>query len=190
MSARTCRGDLIHCVAGYIEAAYDPATRKAIYDRLDERSREALATVERFDWYPVDGAVAILGAIAAHHRETDGEVAARLEGIGRLLAEMSMSEHRLLFRLLTPALFASKAQDLWSRKSRCGALSVPTCDPEERRLTARFTGGEDFAYIGWVLPGFIMATLEAIGCADVRASFELDPREPAPAEIVYEIAWG
>lgn len=181
---------MIHSAASFIEKAYEPATRKQIYDRISPRIRELFAFVNKFDWYPVEDAVTIFRAIATHHRESDGNVARALEGVGREIAETaSTSSLKLLFRLMTPALFAKKAPDLWARNTRCGELSVTSFDAAGRTMAITLDDVDGYDFIGLVAAGFMLFALEAVGCAKPRASFAFDPDRPAPSSIAYELAW-
>ncbi|MBX3229281.1 MAG: hypothetical protein KIT84_18330 [Labilithrix sp.] len=181
---------MIHSAASYIEKAYEPATRKRIYDRISPRVRELFAFVNKFEWYPVDDAAEIFRAIAAHHRESDGKIAAALEGVGRQIAETaSTTSLKLLFRLMTPALFAKKASDLWERNSRCGELAVPSFEAANRKMSMKLTDVEGFDFIGLVASGFVLYALEAVGCKNPRASFVFDEGSPAPSALAYELTW-
>lgn len=187
---RTCRGYMIHSAASFIEKAYEPVTRKQIYERIPPRVRELLAFVNKFEWYSVEEASSLFRAIAAHHRESDGKLSTALEGVGREIAETaSTTSLKLLFRLMTPKLFAKKATDLWARNSRCGQLSVPSFDAATRRMQVTLDDVGGFDYIGRVASGFFLFALEAVGCDAPRVSFTFDDAEPAPNEIAYEFAW-
>lgn len=180
---------MIHSAASYIEKAYEPATKKQIYERIPPRIRELFAFVDKFEWYPIDDAIAIFRALAAHHREGDGHVQAALEGVGRQIAETaSTTSLKLLFRLMTPSLFAKKAPDLWERNS-CGELAVTKFDAERRRMNLTLKDVDGFDFIGVVAGGFVLYALEAVGCAKPKASFAFDARTPAPAAVDYEMTW-
>ena len=121
---------MIHSAASYIENAYDPPTKKQIYDRISPRVRELFAFVNKFEWYPVEDAAEIFRAIAAHHREGDGNVVPALQGVGRQIAEAaSTTSLQLLFRLMTPSLFAKKAADLWETSTRLAGLNPESAPP-------------------------------------------------------------
>lgn len=180
---------MIHSAASYIEKAYDPQTRKQIYERIPPRVRELFAFVNKFEWYPAEDATTIFRAIAAYHQETDGKVTAALEGIGRELASTaSTTSLQLLFRLMTPALFAKKAPDLWERNS-CGDLEVTRFDPDEHRMTMTLKDVDGFEFIGLVAGGFVLFALEAVGCKAPAASFPFDAANPSPARVDYELTW-
>ena len=180
---------MIHSAASYIENAYDPPTRKQIYDRISPRVRELFAFVNKFEWYPAADAAEIFRAIAAHHRENGGDVAPALQGVGRQIAETaSTTSLQLLFRLMTPSLFAKKAPDLWERNS-CGDLAVTSFDGDARRMTMTLADVGGFDFIPLVAAGFVLFALEAVGCKKPTASFPFDAAVPAPAAVDYELTW-
>lgn len=187
---RTCRGYMIHSAASFIEKAYEPATRKQIYDRVPPHIRELFAFVNNFDWYPAEDAASIFRAIAKHHREGDGNIVRALEAVGREIAETaSTTSLRLLFRLMTPSLFAKKAPELWARNSRFGELTVTSFDGAARKMGITLRGVEGFDFIGLVAAGFVLFALEAVGCKSPRATFDFDLEHPAPSSIPYELTW-
>lgn len=181
---------MIHSTANHIEKAYDPTTRKGIYDRVNPRVRELLASIERIQWYPVGDLAEIFRAIASHHQETDGKQQLALERVGRSIAETATTTSlRLLFRLMTPALFAAKATSLWDRNSRGCVLSVPSYEPGKREMRVKLTGARGYDHIGSVAPGFILFALETMGCRDARVSFDPSDESKARDEFVYDFAW-
>lgn len=180
---------MIHGAASYIEKAYEPATRKQIYERISPRVRELFAFVNKFDWYPSADAAETFRAIAAHHRDGDGKLDRALEGVGREIAEAaSTTSLKLVFRLMTPALFAKKAPDLWERNS-CGDLAVTTFDAGERRMTMKLSDVGGFDYISLVACGFVLFALEEVGCKKPAARFAFDAAEPGPSVVDYEFTW-
>jgi hypothetical protein len=190
MTENVCRGSMIHSTASHIEKAYDPATRKSIYDRVNPRVRELLASIERIDWYPVDDLAEIFRAIASHHRETDGKQLLALERVGRSIAETATTTSlRLLFRLMTPTLFAAKAASLWERNSRGCVLSVASYQRDKREMRVKLTGARGYDHIGAVAPGFILFALETMGCKDARVSFDPSDDSKARDEFLYDFAW-
>lgn len=180
---------MIHSAASYIEKAYDPPTRKQIYERIPPRVRELFAFVNKFEWYPCEDAAAVFRAIAEHHAKEDGKVELALEGVGREIAETaSTTSLRLLFRLMTPSLFAKKASDLWERYS-CGRLAVSSFDAGTHRMSVSLEDVEEFDFVGLVAAGFVLFALEAVGCEQPRASFAFDAARPAPDSVDYELTW-
>ncbi len=190
MTEHVCRGYMIHSTANHIEKAYDPSTRKSIYDRVNPRVRELLATIERVQWYPIDDLAEIFRAIASHHRETDGKQLEALERVGRSIADTATTTSlRLLFRLMTPALFAAKASSLWERNSRGCALSVSSYDPDRRQMKIALTGARGYDHIGSVLPGFVLGALETIGCKDPRVTFDVADESGTRDSYAYDFSW-
>ncbi|AKU99079.1 hypothetical protein AKJ09_05743 [Labilithrix luteola] len=189
MSEHVCRGYMIHSTATYIETAYAPMAKKGIYDRIPPHTRELLATLELSCWYPTDDLMELLRAIASHHRDTDGEQRLTLERVGRTIAEPADSTSlRLLFKLMTPALFATKAPALWERNNRGSKLRVVTYDDEARRMTVGLEGTRGRELLGALVPGFVSRTLELMGCTDPSVTSPVLDDAPHD-ELLYAFAW-
>lgn len=189
MSEHVCRGYMIHSTATYIEGAYEPIAKKGIYDRIAPHTRELLATFELLNWYPIDDLMELLRAIASHHRETDGEQRLALERVGRTIAEPTASTSlRLLFSLMTPALFAAKAPSLWERNSQGSTLRVVSYEADVHRMTVGLRGARGRELLGALVPGFVSRTLELIGCTDPRVTSRA-PDDASDDELLYAFAW-
>jgi hypothetical protein len=89
---------------------------------------------------------------------------------------------------MTPSLFAKKASDLWERNS-CGVLSVTSYEGSARRMKLTLSDIEGFDFISLVAGGFVLYALEAVGCAEPKASFAFDDAKPAPRAVDYELTW-
>jgi hypothetical protein len=190
MSERTARGYMVQSTVAYIEKSYDEASRKRIYESIDPRVREVMRSATQIAWYPVQDLAVMFRAIAAHHQRTDGKVREALVGVGRSIGETATSTFlKIVLRILTPARFASKMPDFWQRDHRCGSLSAPTCEPENRRIVAVLKDVEGYDCIGPVAAGFVLFAFEHLGLKNVRVSFDWTLEDAGPSEVAYTFTW-
>jgi len=190
MSERTSRGYMVQSVTDYIGTSYDESERRQILERIDPGIRHMMQNVNPITWYPVEDVAKIFAAIAAHHQATDGKVREALENVGRKIATTATTTFlKLVLRILTPALFASKMPHFWSRDNRCGTLRALEFEAKENRLVAVLedVGGYDF--IGAVTPGFIFFALEHLGNKNVRAAYDWTIENPGPDSLTYVVTW-
>ena len=190
MSERTSRGYMVQSVARYIDGTYDDEARRQILGRIDPDVRRMMESVNPVAWYPVQDVAKIFAAIAGHHEATDGNPRQALENVGRSIAEMATTMFlKLVLRILTPALFASKLPQFWSRDNRCGTLRTVEFESGKKRLVATLDDVGDFDFIGAVAPGFLLFALEHLGYKNVRVDYEWTPESARANSFRYELTW-
>lgn len=190
MSERTSRGYMVQSTISFIDKTYDPEARAKINAFVPERVRQAFANLNKVGWYPVEDVAELYRAIALYHRETDGNELKALENVGRSIAETATNTFlKLILRVLTPGLFASKMGDFWQRDNRCGTLQCIKYEPGENRMIVTLTGVKGYDFIGPVAPGFILFAFKALGFKDGRVSFPWDPANPGPDAFEYDFRW-
>lgn len=187
---RTSRGYMITSSVAYIEKAYDRATQEKILNSMPERIRSLIANVDKVGWYPVEDVAEIFRAVANHHHATDGRVLEALEGVGRSIGETATNTFlKLVLKLLTPSLFASKMGRFWPRDNRCGTLKCTEFNEAEKLIRAELTGMTGYDFIGPVVAGFLLYTLEGLGLKSSSVTYPWNFEVPGPDAIVYEYRW-
>jgi hypothetical protein len=185
------RGYMIISCATHIRRAYDAENQRLIFARLPDETRTLLDHVNKVEWYPRKHAKGLFTAVARHHMETDGQAREALRGVGRSIAEMATSTFlKLLMKLMTPALFAKKVPDFWSRDHRGGTMSVDASAIDKRKVVVFHREIEGYDYVAGTAPGFLGFALESIGCKNVACDIVgWDIDNPGPAEVRYDIRW-
>jgi hypothetical protein len=148
----------------FIKENYDDETRNGIYERMSEPAREMLRTIKREDWMPVEHVGNVASALfhASGEREHGYQDMVRA---GAAIADYATNTYvRLLIKLMTPKIMASKWPDIWKKSHNFGLMQ---CQLEnDRMLRMTLSGVENYTHIGPVAVGFLTFALKAMNMPD------------------------
>src|SRR5262245_50200065 len=120
---RLVKGVHILPLHDFIAELGDEERTAGIYDRMRPQTREMLRAVQRDEWKPMalvaDINDAIFASRAAPEQGYDEVVAA-----GKVIADYAAGTYvRLLIKLMTPKILASKWPDIWRKTHNFGEMT-------------------------------------------------------------------
>jgi len=161
---RLVKGIHILPLHDFIKENYDEKTQAEIYARMSEPAREMLKTVKREDWMPV----ALVSSVAdALFRATEDPKDAYQEVVraGAAIADYATNTYvRLLIKLMTPKIMASKWPDIWKKSHNFGVMSCVL--ESDRMLRMTISGVDGYTHIGPTAVGFLTFALKAMNMPD------------------------
>jgi len=169
-------------------AELDDDERKAgIYDRMRQETREMLKSVQREQWRPMQLVADINDAIYTSCNEP-AEGYADMVAAGKVIADYAAGTYvRLLIKLMTPKILASKWPAIWSKSHNFGEMK---CKLEtDRLLRMTLDDVRDYTHVGPSTVGFLTFSLNAMGLPDAKV-VQLE-REASPNSTRYEfqVTW-
>jgi hypothetical protein len=182
------RGYMIANVAGYLRDLVGEAEAKRMIDGMSPKNREIVLSTKSAVWSPVGALSELLNTIASNANGNDDEAQRLLINCGKYMArEATNTFLRLLMRMLTPALFAKKLPDLWSRDCNRGKLVVEMSD--EKLLCKVFeTAGFDHAVC--TACGFVSFALETMGKKVEQTTLrDWSLKSPSKNGASFELVW-
>ncbi|MBX3092878.1 MAG: hypothetical protein KF801_10285, partial [Cryobacterium sp.] len=124
------------------------------------------AAYDKMLWYPLSTISALYSGIAQLHDGDEAKAFATLRGCGMFIAESATNTFlKLLMRVMTPSVFASKAPNIWTRDNRYGRMETELLGPREMAVHLR--GVADYAHVGPVVAGFGSFAMGAVGAKDL-----------------------
>lgn len=179
---RLIKGIHILPLHDFVNEHYDDETRTAIYGKMRPETRDMLKTVKRDEWKPVSMVSDINQAIYSSCK--DPETGYRdIISSGNAIADYAAGTYvRLLIKLMTPKIMASKWPDIWKKSHNFGVMK---CKLEADRLL-RMTLDEvgDYTHIGPCAVGFLTFSLNAMGLPEAKV-VQLN-RDASPNSVRYE----
>ena len=157
---------------------------QAIVSRA-ERNATALKPAT---WYPRQDVVDLWRAIAAAHPD-EASARAALVACGTNIGTFAAGTFlKLLFKVLTPRMFANKFPDLWIRDSQGGYIEMGAV--EDNSLKFMFKDMAGFDHISPISQGWVGFALTSLGLKQLQASCSpWSLAEPGPREIQFEAHW-
>jgi len=186
---RMIRGYSVKQQLSFLETQYEPAVSERLLAQVPSEVRRELAVVKPAEWYPREHSVHILRAIAAHGGNSEQVVQSDLVRCGTFIAtEATNTFLKLLMKMLTPALFAKKIPEFWSRDMKGGRFEVESSGPGHIKL--KLSDVEGFDHIGMLSIGWITFGMQAMGKADVNvAQHGWSLATPGAKQIAYDLTW-
>jgi hypothetical protein len=138
-------------------------SRKAdeILAGLSPATRAAATELKPADWFSVDVYAELLNALAAQSNGNADDARETLIACGEYVArEASNTFLKMLMRILTPSLFASKLPALWRRDFSGGKLEA---DIQHDRLVCRMFEIKGFDHAPCTAAGFVKFALSSMG---------------------------
>lgn len=190
MTEQVIRGYLIHGCMDYIDG-FETEERERMYSSLASDVSRDRSSYDKMSWYPLKTICELNGAIARVHHGDEAKAYEALRNCGRSIAEAATNSFlRLLMRIMTPAVFAKKAPDLWARDNRHGRMETDTSRLADRHLVINLRGVGGYDHAGPVCAGFGMFALKAVGGNDIDVKVSgWSLGTPGPSEVRLDMTW-
>lgn len=185
------RGYSVKQQLNFLETQYEPSVSERLLALVPQDVRRDLAAVKPAEWYPRQHSVHILRAIAAHGGKDEQAVQNDLVRCGTFIAtEATNTFLKLLMKILTPALFAKKIPEFWTRDMKGGRFEVDVADASGGRIKLSLNDIEGFDHIGIVSMGWISFGMQAMGKTDVKVTQQgWSLSTPGARKISYDLTW-
>lgn len=185
-TTRRVRGFMLGNAVRFVEETYPPAKRQTIESAYSPELRRLAGRIERNTWYPLEHLIEVFDGLALVHRDPK-ELGEAVERAGRFLAEEATNTFmRLLLKILTPRLFASKFNEFWKRYHEFGELRYDVSDID--RNVVRFEI-EGYDYLHFLASGWIRHVFEALGKSGIRVETNVPLGERSVPLMKWEATW-
>ena len=184
---RLIKGIHILPLHDFVNEHYDDDTRSAIYARMRQETRDMLAAVKRDEWRPMAHVADINAAIYASSKDpTTGYN--DIIGTGKAIADYAAGTYvRLLIKLMSPKIMASKWPDIWKKSHNFGDMK---CKLEaDRSLRMTLDDVRDYTHIGPCFVGFLTFSLNAMGLPDAKVVQLNSDASPNSARYEFQLTW-
>src|SRR4029078_2171880 len=95
---------------------------------------------------------------------------------GRCIANNAINTFlRLLVKFLRPSLFAGKFVDFFRKDHNFGLVDTDLTDIEKNRFVLNMSEVDGYYYVAPLSIGWIIPTLDAMGCKDLKVRETLSP---------------
>jgi hypothetical protein len=189
MNELSARGYILATTAGYLRETAGAEKAEKIIKGLSTELQQAIGTVTPANWYPIPLLAELNRAMVASLAGNDEQRAREiLEGCGRYMGhEASNTFLRLLMRMLTPGLFATKLPSIWKRDFTGGRLEIDVTDTQ---LVCRIFDTYGHDHIGPISAGWIGFALKAMGkTIEKTVLHKWSLAEPNPNGVAIEYTW-
>ncbi len=161
----------------------NPEIRAKIPSGVVQEFTRVEPTLSPVGWYPRSQLKAVYEALAKT-QSTEAEAYSLLERCGTATAEGATSSYmKLVLKILTPRMFASKFPDFWGRDHQNGRATVEFFGSDHHMLFRVYDVG-GFSHIGPISAGFVKYLMTVIGEKGVQVT--CDPwslANPGPSEL-------
>lgn len=174
----------------HLKQSYSAEQLNAAVASLSPELRDQLDSIEPFEFYPRRYFAEVVQAVAGLHEDEEERYAALAtlgEGIARGATNTFL---RLLMRMMTPRLFARKAQTIWSKDHRGGTIKADPSKLAQKEMTITISELDGFAYMNAISLGWMRFGFGAMGCKNVRSELtEGKLPEVYPSTISVKVSW-
>jgi hypothetical protein len=183
------RGYVIAAHVGFALHHYDADVAAKIAASLPETIRDP-AKIDVVEWFPREYSIRVLRAIAAV--KNDPVLSYEdLVKCGHYTCEIATSTYlKLLLRILTPKIWASKVTHYFKRDMSRGHVTVDSSAVDKNRLVVHLEDIEGFDHLGPVSAGFLQRSIQSLGKKDVTVTQEgYSFEKPGPEAVHFTLAW-
>ena len=184
---RLIKGVHILPLNDFIAELRDEERRAQIYDRMRQETREMLRSVQRDEWRPMPLVADINEAIYTS-RDQPEQGYEDMVAAGKAIADYAAGTYvRLLIKLMTPKILASKWPDIWRKSHNFGAM---TCRLEsDRLLLMTIDDVRDYTHVAPYTVGFLTFSLNAMGLPDAHVAHLERDASPNSSRYEFQITW-
>ena len=169
---RLVKGIHILPLHDFIKESYDEQTQAGIYERISEPAREMLKTVKREDWMPLALVANVADALFKASKDPQ-EGYQEVVKSGAAIADYATNTYvRLLIKLMTPKIMASKWPDIWKKSHNFGVMQCHLESDRMLRMTLSDVAG--YTHIGPTAVGFLTFALKAMNMPDATVMQVMD----------------
>jgi uncharacterized protein (TIGR02265 family) len=184
---RLIKGVHILPLHDFIAELPDEERRARIYDRMQQDTREMLRTVQRDEWRPM-ALVADMNEAIYTSRDEPAHGYEDMVAAGKAIADYAAGTYvRLLIKLMTPKILASKWPAIWRKSHSFGEM---TCVLEsDRLLRMTLADVRDYTHVAPFVVGFLTFSLNAMGLADADVAHIERDASPNSSRYEFQITW-
>lgn len=147
-----------------------PEKAEEVKRKFSGRLHADLDRVGRFDFVPRAHLSEVTTAIADLEGDPDARFQLITELGGYIAHGATNTFLRLLMRMMTPQLFASRADAIWKKDNRGGYVEVDTSELASGKLGMTFKEMDGFAYYRAICVGWMDFAFQRMGAKNVRIS--------------------
>jgi hypothetical protein len=185
------RGSPIIAITRFVEERLDPDARRQVLEQLPAKVAAQLPKLHPNDFYPIEFSNVLLDGIASTVPDKVQAYATCVD-VGRYIANDAINTFlRLLVKFLKPSLFARKFHDFFRKDHNFGQVETDLSMINERRFVLKMSGVEGYSYVSAASTGWMLHTLEAMGCQSVAIRETISPA-PGPQDVDsyrFEVSW-
>jgi hypothetical protein len=183
---RKLKGTYLKSTLSFVERNYDAEQRAQILAGISADARRVLPAIDGAAWYPIHYSTDFFHGIHRVHGDWHAANAA-IQRCGSTIAEEATTTFlKLLLKVLTPKLFASKFPDFWRRYHSFGVCRVDTSRLEENRFVC-WVSGYDYGYS--VGAGWIEYVFQSLGKKNIEVKHNCPAGEISVPEVRWDTSW-
>lgn len=189
MQEAQVRGIYVVAACDFIKANYPPAQVARIERQLSPELKHALPSIreKRMSWYPVRFATEQLRGIYHSHDDRD-VAAATLTRCGRFIGDEATTTFlRLLFKMMTLPMLATKWQQFWNKYHDFGLCEADASRIEEKLFIVDIR--TYYPFLRSVGAGWIHNVIAGVGKKNVRVASNVPEEEMDVTGIIYTATW-
>ena len=184
---RLIKGVHILPLHDFIAELRDEERRGRIYDRMGQDTREMLRRVQRDEWKPM-ALVADINEAIYTSRERPQQGYDDMVDAGKAIADYAAGTYvRLLIKLMTPRILASKWPDIWRKSHNFGEMKCVLESDHLLRMTLADVG--DYTHVAPYTVGFLTFSLNAMGLPDANVTHLDRDASPNAPSYEFQITW-
>jgi hypothetical protein len=155
------RAYMVRSTAGFMEEKFGAQKAARVMGALSPKARSAATEMKPADWCSVESYAELLRALAAESNGDANNARDTLIACGEYVArEATNTFLKMLMKMLTPGLFASKLPSIWRRDCSGGNFEVNVTD---EKLICRLTDIKGFDHVPCTAAGFVRFALTGMG---------------------------
>ncbi len=183
------RGSTLNGLYDYLNKVA-PARVDELLAGVPAELRAELGHCKHAGWYPAEYFSALNEAVARVSDDPAKRVA-NLQGAGEHVATIAINSFmRLVLRMLTPSMFATKFPTFWRRDNTFGDVSISAVSADDGIVHVNMMGVSCVTHIVPVGSGYVKTILTHLLNRDVHPSFtEYTAENPAPDNAVLHLRW-
>jgi hypothetical protein len=189
MQDKRVRGIYVSSAYDFVKNNYSPARIAEIEAQFSPDLKQALPTLKAkpLDWHPLHYATEPLRGIYESH--DDPKVAIEtIERCGRFIGdEATTTFMRLLLKMLTLPMLASKWQQFWGKYNNFGICTADASHRHENKFYV--TATECYPYVHGIGTGWIQNVLKALNKQNVKVTTNVPLGEVERPEIIWTATW-
>jgi hypothetical protein len=187
MDDHKVRGSYVAATYTFAQRNYSSEQVETILEQLSPDVRDALPGIKSTDWYPLHFATEQLRGIYQAH--SDPKIAIEtIERCGRFIGdEASTTFLRLLMKVLTLPMMASKWQQFWLRYHNFGICTADASQIQEKKFLVVSNMG--YPYVHGIGSGWIQNVLASLGKQNVKVETNVPLGQVEMPEIRWTATW-
>jgi hypothetical protein len=183
------RGYVIAAQVGFVQSHFAAAAAANIIGALPDQVRDP-AKIEPSEWFPREFSAEVLRGIARVNNDPKRSYQDLLK-CGYHTCDVVTSVYmKLLLKILTPKIWASKVGHYFKRDHTRGHVMVDSSEVDQNRLVVHLQDIGGFDHFAAISAGFLERSMQTLGKKDVTVTQEgYSFESPGPESVRYTLAW-